>query len=418
MTEPQHPIDLAALGEFVAQQLDGGLDPQARLRERERIVAAAAARPRTAWWLGGALAAAAAVALLLWWAPWAAAPPLAADDGRIAAVPDRTWVQAPGHGHASLAVGDGATLSLHDGARGRVSLADTKAVVVVLESGTMRAEVDPAARRTVAIEAGPYRVAVVGTAFDVVWLPDAGELAVTVSRGKVEVHTPTSSAPIAVDAGHRLIAREGDVALARLDAEAPPAADTDPAADEPVIADTDEDTTTEPPQRPSTPRVRSKPAPSAAPGWEQLAEAGQYAEALAAVERDGLDDAIARLPAAALERLGDVARLAARPTQASAIYRGIRKRFGGTPAAARAAFQLGRLAADHEHDPAAAATWLSTYLEEAPRGSFAKLARGRLVAALRDAGKHAQARDAARVYLDSYPDGPHAKLAQALLDAP
>ncbi|MBX7079791.1 MAG: FecR family protein [Nannocystaceae bacterium] len=415
MTEPQRPLDLDALGEFVASHVDGALDPQARLRERERIVATTTARPRAAWWIGGALAAAATAVVLLWWSPWAAAPPSQPDD-RVAAAPDRTWVQAPSHGEAALAVGTGASLSLHDGARGRVSLADTQQVLVVLESGTMRAQVDPAAHRTVAIEAGPYRVAVVGTAFDVVWLPDDGELAVTVSRGKVEVHTPTSSAPIAVDAGHRLVAREGDVALARLPTAAPADTDTDTDASTEVIVDADDDA--EPTPRPTAPRPRSKPTPSAAPDWQQLAEAGQYAEALASIERDGLDDAIAKLPAASLERLGDVARLAARPQQATTIYRGIRKRFAGTPAAARAAFQLGRLAADHQRDPAAAATWLSTYLDEAPRGSFAKLARGRLVAALRDAGRRAEARDAARVYLDSYPDGPHAKLAQALLDAP
>ena len=38
------------------------------------------------------------------------------------------------------------------------------------------------------------------------WSPSEGRFEVEMTRGKVEVHTPTSSSAIAVDAGRRLVA--------------------------------------------------------------------------------------------------------------------------------------------------------------------------------------------------------------------
>jgi len=411
MTDAQR-IDLDAVGELVASSIDGRIEPAARLAGRERLVRAAEEpSPRGVWgvWIGASVGAlAVAAALVVWWA-WPRAAAVAVDGqvvGPIASRPSE-WMQAPTTGAVALPVGDGASLSLVDGARGRVSIADDAQVGVVLDAGTLRAEVDPHARRQVVVEAGPHRVHVVGTVFAVQWSPSEGRFEVEVTRGKVEVHTPTSSAAIAVDAGRRLVADpSGEVKLTAIEP-------TDEPVPVPAI---------EPENEPTTPRPRAKPRatpdPIDTPTWEALARAGKYAEAFAMIEASGFDAALGSLPAASLEHLADVARLAGRGTDAQTAYTKLRTRFAGTATAARAAFQLGRLAADTSKKPKDAVRWLETYLAEAPQGSFAKLARGRLMVALRDGGDREASRAAARVYLDSYPDGPHAKIADALLASP
>jgi hypothetical protein len=401
-------IDLDAVGELVASSIDGRIAPAARLAGRERLVRAAEHPRRRKKWIGASVGAlACAAALVLWWA-WPRATQVPVDVRVDAPIASRTseWMQAPTVGSVTLPVGEGASLSLHDGARGRVSIADDDQVGVALEAGTLRAEVDPQAHRHVVVEAGPHRVHVIGTVFAVKWSPNDGRFEVEVTRGKVEVHTPSSSAAIAVDAGRRLVAEpSGEVKLTAIERSEPvpmPAPIPEPE-----------------PEDPPTPRPRAKPRATPEPlqTWESLAKAGKYADAFALIETSGFDTALASLPAASLEQLADVARLAGRTAKAEAAYTKLRSRFSGTAAAARAAFQLGRLAADSSRKPKDAVRWLETYLSEAPQGSFAKLARGRLMVALRDAGDRTAARAAARVYVDSYPDGPHAKIAAALLES-
>lgn len=412
MSDAEPTLDLDALGGFVGDNVDGGSSPSSRLAARERLIQETTRAPSgRAWWLGLSVMTAVAGALVVGWV-WSLADRstgVEQDGATIARMGDGEWVQAPARGDAALPVGPGAVLALHDGARGRVSVADDVEVAVVLEAGRLEAEVDPAARRRVSIDAGPYRVAVVGTVFRVEWEPGVGSLAVEVTRGKVEVHAPSSSAPISVDAGRRLTAgSNGALTLGAIESEVPAAVEVAPEpALVPVPPPAEE---LDPPAKPKPPKT--KPSAAVPPGWQELADAGKYAEALAAVEAAGFDVALAGLPSAALEQLGDAARLAGKAARAEQVYLAVRKRFPRSPAAARAAFQLGRAASD----PKSAVTWLRTYLDEAPRGGFAKLARGRLIGALVDAGDRSAAQEAARVYLDSYPDGPHAKIAGALLE--
>lgn len=412
MSDVHDRIDVDAIGGFVADAFTP--EPGARLPARQRLIAATThgttRRPTWPWAVGGMLAAGMILGVIAW--RWPSTPsPTIAGGGIAEVATDSTFVQAPAHGSAALPVGAGADLQLDDGGRGRVSLADHERVAVVLEAGRLRADVDPQAHRRVTIEAGPYRVGVIGTVFQVDWDPAVGRLVVGVTRGKVEVSVPHASAPIAVDAGRRLVAEDdGDVQLAALAA----AVDVPAPVDDAVVEIEAEVPT---PLERARPRARSK-SDDPAPSWQALARAGRYAEALAQVEGRGLEAALASLPVADLEQLADAARLAGRGSIAATIYERVRKRFPGTKAAARAAFQLGRWAADGEKDPKAATTWLRRYLDEAPNGSFAKLARGRLIQTLAAAGDRAAAREAARIYLDSYPDGPHAAVARGLVESP
>jgi len=257
------------------------------------------------------------------------------------------------------------------------------------------------------IEAGPYRVRVVGTIFSVDWDPTAGRLDVEVERGKVEVVGPRGGSPIPVDAGHRLRASLPDATAVLGTIDRAPA----PPVDETVRID-------DPPPSPddgaTRPRKR-KAGDDAPPSWDALAHAGDYAKAFAAADALGFADLLERCDRDELELLADTARLAKQPAAAKRGYEALRQRFTGSAAAARAAFQLGRLAADRGADPRAAATWFRTSLAEGPQGAFAQQARGRLVQALSAAGDREAAQRAAREYLDRYPEGPHAKLARSLL---
>lgn len=396
------PIDPELVGELVRRSLGDGPAPAVRLAQRERLVRSTTAPSRSRWPFAAAVALAAAVvvAALVVVRPWTSTE---ADLVVAAVEPDASeWFAAPAGGTVDVDIGDGTRLSLVDGARGRMTRG-TDTAQLVLETGRLEAEVEPRANRRWTIEAGPYRVRVVGTIFTVDWDPATGRLDVEVQRGKVEVVGPGSGSPIPVDAGHRLRASLPD-ATAELGAIAQA---------EPVEADVPEivQDVVEPPEEPSV-AARKKKTPDAAPTWQSLARAGKYAEAFAAADFDAL---LQRSDRDTLELLADTARLSKHPTQATKAYERVRTRFAGTAAAARAAFQLGRLAADRGADPRAAAKWFRLSLAEAPKGAFAEQARGRLVQALRAAGDADGARAAAREYLERHPDGPHAKLARSLL---
>jgi TolA-binding protein len=159
------------------------------------------------------------------------------------------------------------------------------------------------------------------------------------------------------------------------------------------------------------PAVEAAPEPS----WAELARAGQYKQALARAEADGLDTILESATATELTLLADVARLAGDGAKATQILSTQRRRFKGDAQAAAAAFMLGRAAFDQQKAYASAAKWFATYLEEQPQGPFAREALGRLAEARQRAGDKAGARTAARAYLSAYPEGPHADVARSIL---
>lgn len=402
------PMDPEAVGELVRRSLGDGPSSATRLAQRERLVRATTASTRapSRWAFAAAVAiASVVVAALVVLRPWSSTelPAVVADSEPEAS----EWFAAPAGGKVDVDIGDGTRLQLVDGARGRMTRG-TDTAQLVLETGRLEAEVEPRANRRWTIEAGPYRVRVVGTIFTVDWDPATGRLDVEVQRGKVEVVGPGSGSPIPVDAGHRLraslpeaTAELGAIADARThDDEVPEI------IEEPDVADVPTDPVT---------GARKKKTVDAAPTWQSLARAGKYAESFATADASGWDALLQRSDRDTLELLADTARLSKHPTQAAKAYERVRTRFAGTAAAARAAFQLGRLAADRGGDSRAAAKWFRLSLAEAPKGAFAEQARGRLVQALHAAGDVDGARAAAREYVDRHPDGPHAKLARSLL---
>jgi TolA-binding protein len=216
---------------------------------------------------------------------------------------------------------------------------------------------------------------------------------------------------ILLGAGDHLEAEPGRVEVRR--AEAPP---VDDRAKAPAATDT---ATSPEPDKPvaSAPTGPPKAAVSNEPtgdSWKTLARAGNYEEALAAADRDGFDDLIARLPAVDVALLADAARLAGDRTRARRALLTLRRRFPGIDASHLAAFRLGRLAlAEQAYGDAAG--WFRAYLAEVPSGALADEATGRLIEAQARAGDRNGARATAEKYLERFPGGPYESLARGML---
>jgi TolA-binding protein len=170
---------------------------------------------------------------------------------------------------------------------------------------------------------------------------------------------------------------------------------------------------------PSTPAVSlATPASVASaggtpePSWNDLAAQGRYSEALALVRGD-FESRCASAPVGDLLLLADVARYAGDDGRAKAAWLALRARFPRDARSASAAFFLGR-ASFGLGEFSEAERWFVASLQDAPSGTFAREAAGRLIEACQRAGDEGEARKAAMAYLREYPTGPHAQLAQSV----
>ncbi|WP_433937397.1 FecR domain-containing protein [Sorangium cellulosum] len=247
------------------------------------------------------------------------------------------------------------------------------------------------------VHAGPYAVRVTGTRFEARWAPEARRFTLALAEGSVEVTGPELGTA-RLSAGDRLDLTAPSEPAASGSADAPPAGA--PAA---VAA---------PPEDRGA-RAPAAGATDAAPRWQSLASAGRHEEALAAVERLGLDAVLARAAPDELRLLADAARYAGRPRAARAALLALRNRHG---ARGDSAFLLGKLAADQLGDPGDALAWFDTYLREAPGGALREQALGRSLE-LQQRRDPEVARRAALRYLAEYPHGAYAPLARSLADA-
>ncbi len=324
---------------------------------------------------------------------------------------------------------DGSTVKLDAGARGRVVRTDPHGADVVVESGRARVHVVPRENGSWSVQSGPFLVEVKGTEFDVRWDAVADELALDLFSGHVVLSGCGLPDGYAVSAGHRVRAacRDPRIEVSRM---------ADPRGDEPHAARdsapqtgasaqpdlAEPSTLASPPSTaalaPASSAVDAGTTLPAAPAWRTLAREGRYREAYQAAQRVGFSEECERADAEDLVLLADAARLAGHGADARAAYLTLRRRFASTPAAARAAFSLGR-AAHERGDVASAVRWMDTCLEEHPGGALAPAAAELLLEASLRLGDGPASRAAAARYLRLRPDGPHAADARRLLgDAP
>jgi len=178
-----------------------------------------------------------------------------------------------------------------------------------------------------------------------------------------------------------------------------------------VAIDPDTAATTPPGQTVSRGKIQAVSRPSE---WQQLAREARYEDALTAARRAGWDRLLSRLDERDLFALGETARLAGAVNDALVVYRQVRARFEGTATAADAAFMIGRLK-QAGGDVAGSLSWYEICLRESPAGRSAPDAAGRRMEALHKTGDLDDAARAAADYLQKWPKGSYAALAQQLV---
>ena len=291
---------------------------------------------------------------------------------------------------------EGSTVVLHEGGRMRVLSLDTGAARVLVEDGTIDATI--AHRKTEKtrwdFEAGPYRVRGTGTKFQMAFYASDRTFSLSTEEGQVVVTGGCEKAPRTVSAGER-------IELSCLPEEAPrPWTGSAPEvqAPDPVV---------------NAVALVGK-APRGAP-WREALAAGRLSEGLRAAERGNFERVCQIATAKELLALADAGRLFGRYARAVAALRVLRQRFPGSMEAGTAAFTLGRIAFERQHEYAAAANWFQTYLREQPSGPLMGDSFGRLMEARLRSGDQLGARAEAQQYLRRFPEGPYASEARGIL---
>lgn len=292
---------------------------------------------------------------------------------------------------------DGDVAVLHGGEQVRTLAVSGEETRISLLLGQAHFDVKPQRGRVVHVEAGRVVIDVVGTAFVVERRP--GEVRVEMEVGTVRVHDRSGTRVLKAGEVGLFEDAPEEAALAPApaaeEARAPLAAAPEPAPEVAPVA-----------APPKVLRPASKRAPRAetAPAWRELAQAGAFDEAWAALKtsappRDEPED---------LLRAADVARLSGHPREALAPLQRVVAGFAADSRAPLAAFTLGRLWLEELGSPRQAAEAFARAQALAPGGPLQADALAREVESLSRAGDGAAAKARAADYLAKYPRGARA----------
>jgi ferric-dicitrate binding protein FerR (iron transport regulator) len=346
------------------------------------------------------------------------------------------WVAASSAERLPLRFSDGSLVRLEPAARARVVDVTDAGGRVMLESGTVHAEIVHRDKTSWRVEAGPFEVRVTGTRFDVGWDPARRSFTLTLLEGSVAVSGCELVHPRVVRAGETFAAtcagEEPSAPASPASTASEPSASTPsanaPSAPSPSAPSAPSASTPSAPSAstPSAPSVATRspialpappkevPATAESPRWREALALGRYAEAIDLAESAGLASIAASADVGALMDLANAARFAGKPDRAKPLLLAVRSRFPSDVRAPMAAFHLGRIAFDDEAAYGQAAGWFAQYLTELPGGPLAREASGRRMEALEKSGDHAGAVRAARDYLAQFPGGPHAQVARSI----
>ena len=385
-------VDVERLGEAIAELQDQQLAERNDLaRVRSRLLSPPPRRG-IAW--GWASVPASLAALAIAWFGFLREPQALTFSVEGAPLDEGAWIAADVDTR-EVRFSDGSEIRLEPSSGVRVAELDADGAQLDLQRGSMHVRVVHRDEDTEwRVAAGPFTVEVVGTAFDVAWDPAQQRFGLHLEEGRVRVAGPTVEERI-VEVGETLSV-ELERQRVQVVLQVPEDEDPDRVVEIPEV----EIEARPRPRRPQKLRI----------DWRELARQARHREAVAAAN---WDRELATATAQDLLLLGDSARLGGAPSRANIAYRGVRERFADTPAAAQAAFLLGRLAM-RTGDPGSGAAWFERSIAEDSDGPYAMVARGRLIDAYRRAGNEVAARRSALDYLDAHPSGPHANLARSL----
>jgi hypothetical protein len=345
------------------------------------------------------------------------------DGGRVEA---NGYVSSAGAGATALRFSDGTRVVLARGTRMSIGPTSARGARLRVEEGQAHFEVTHRPSADWSVEAGPYRVQVTGTVFDVRWA-EGDEAVVALHVGSVRVAGPHLAAPVTLAPGQRLVARLSSGELRLESSDLPGGA---PTTERPLAAPPPPAAAPSPPPRERTTPARARvalahPAASAradaprfAPDqWSSKVVAGASGDVLAEARARGVDDVVGDVDARALAALADAARYAADAALSKRALAALRRRFPTSVEAGTAAFHLGRIA-DDEGTLREAVEWYRRYATEAPRGPYAAEAAGREMLDVERLSGRGAAAALARAYLERYPEGAYLLQARAILSSP
>ncbi len=317
---------------------------------------------------------------------------------------DGGFVQAPVDTEAVVRFDDGSTMTLAPSTRGRINDVRERGVRFSIETGTVLVEV---AKREggadYVLDAGPYAVRVTGTLFEMSWAPADQRMRLDLTEGSVVITGPQAEAGLTLRAGQSVTLEPSGIHVA--------SSEPQPVAPHPVVGA---------PSARAEPVASESAAASASasskvdrgPSWAERVAAGDFEGVLADAESRGIEATLSSRGAGELMTLADAARYGGKSQLAGDALRAVRKRFPGSKPASTAAFLLGRMAEDAGRAEAAINLYDTTLSEG---GTFAAEALGRKMLLIKRRSGDAGARAAAQHYLESYPRGPYAAAARAIL---
>jgi len=318
-----------------------------------------------------------------------------------------------GQAGTNVAFSDGSRLTLTSGARAHIGELTAHGARVDLVDGEVEVDIVKADGNAWFVQAGPYQVHVVGTAFNVRWAKDQHRIEVDLHRGTVLVTGPHIDGQLRLQSGQRLTgATDGPSTITPREPTAPaaPVSSTSGAANaapDPLPVNDAESVA----DLSSTAVERREPAVGTS--WSQWVAQGDFARVLNAAQKRGIDAVLSSGTQADLAALADAARYGRNAQLARRALLAERQRFPGAAVARGAAFFLGGIEADGS---AAALAWYETYLTESPAGPYAPQALGRRMMLVHRRGGVVASAPLAREYLKRFAQGPYASAAHKILE--
>lgn len=410
--------DLRRLGQVVREQgHDEARSEQVVSDVRERFELSAIERRRVitgevpAWWvLSPRWVACAAVALtLMVVAAWTGGKFSHSGDANLQVTLESEespivgrWIKAEVE-TKQLSFSDGTSLSLHPHTKLRVQETTKSGATVELGEGRTLARIEPLEGATWRFLAGPFKVRVTGTEFDLAWNSQTQVLELALHQGSVLLSGPTLS-------GERQV-RKGQFVRVDLSSSAASAQKvTAPDGASESLTESQQGDIGEATKAPSTDAAPIPPSVRAdKPAWRAALAQGDPAAIITAVEAESAPAVLQAATEQELWIVARAARLGGRPLLARDVLLALRNKHG---TGGQTAYLLGKVHADQLASTTEAISWFETYLKEQPSGALAEQALGRLVEL--QAGSF-RGKRAARRYLAQYPEGSYADFCRSQL---
>lgn len=395
------------------QRIDGARSFGARVGRGPRASSVAP------WWaIGMGLMILAVTAALVWSRSRTSPLDLTVDGARLG----RAGVIEAEAAGRPLRFSDGSEVLLSSDAVGQLRSVDAAGARLSLTSGTAHVDIVHRLGARWTFDAGPFSIAVTGTAFRFGWKVADQQLDVWMERGTVEVSGPLSDAAITLRSGQHLTVRlpQRETLIREFDDQAIPAL-------APTAVLSASATSSEPASAPvasAMPAMREpslqRPNPTRGPSvsdWSALLAAGDFEGVVQRAANRGLETCLNDSSSRDLALLADAARYSRHQDVARKALLAERRRFSQSRTAHEAAFLLGRLE-ESDHRLRGALDWYGRYLAESPDGTYASEALGREMLLSQEQGMAQQAAALAQEYLMRFPAGAYAEQARGLMRTP